>query len=314
MSPSLQPRTTSPWELLRCPHTRSPLSLEGSLEEGELVSPLGERYPIRNGIPCFVQDHVERVTRERFEYQWRRWGGEARLFGKTPEEMKANLVSDRIGSSIDAGFYPGRCVLDAGAGHGRYLAAFAELGAAAVVGLDIGRGLELGRASDPPQVLRVRGDVRHPPLVPASFDLVFSDGVVHHTPDPEGAVRALAKLVAPGGYLYLWVYPRGGWPWETTHRLARAVTSRLPSPVLAALCHGLVPLLGLVPTYSQTRLGRASWSQCAQVVWDWLSPPYQSHHTREEVAGWLRAAGLVDIEHLPVPVGCIARRPRGDEP
>ncbi len=297
------------WDLLRCPVSGSALRLEGDPANGCWVSEEGRRYPIENGLPRFVTDSEEATTRERFEYQWRHWGREPRIFGKTPEEMRELLVSERVGSSIDARFYPGRSVLDAGAGHGRYLSAFAELGATLVVGLDLGRGLELGREDDPPEVLRVRGDVRHPPLAPESFDLVFSDGVVHHTPEPEAAVRALARLVAPGGYLYLWVYPRGGRAWEITNRWLRIVTTRMPNRLLAALCYALVPLLSLVPTYSQTRLGRATWRQCAQVVWDWLSPPYQSHHTFKEVAGWLQAAGLVDVESLPVPVGCIARRP-----
>ncbi|MEQ8765551.1 MAG: methyltransferase domain-containing protein [Planctomycetota bacterium] len=299
--------------LLRCPVSGEALSLQGSGESGRLVARgSGRRYPIEDGIPTFVDDTVEAQTRRRFEYQWRRWGREERIFGKTPEEMRANLVSDRIGSSIDASFYPGKTVLDAGAGHGRYLRELAALGAKTIVGLDLGRGIGFDREGDPPSVLRVRGDLRHPPLAPQSFDLVFCDGVVHHTPDARQAVSALARLVRPGGYLYLWVYPRGSVLWESVHRAGRAVTTRLPNPVLGGLCTALVPLLSVVPTYSQTRLGRASWQQCAQVVWDWLSPPYQSHHSFEEVQGWLEAEGFEGCERLPVPTGIIARRPRGE--
>ncbi len=41
---------------------------------------------------------------------------------------------------------------------------------------------------------------------PESFDLVYSLGVLHHLEDPLAGVRALAKLVRPGGELRLYVY------------------------------------------------------------------------------------------------------------
>lgn len=40
------------------------------------------------------------------------------------------------------------------------------------------------------------------------FDLVWSFGVIHHTPSPAAAVRELARLVKPGGELRLMVYAK----------------------------------------------------------------------------------------------------------
>ena len=42
--------------------------------------------------------------------------------------------------------------------------------------------------------------------LPQSFDLVYCLGVVHHLEQPQVGVRALAKLVRPGGELRLYVY------------------------------------------------------------------------------------------------------------
>jgi 2-polyprenyl-3-methyl-5-hydroxy-6-metoxy-1,4-benzoquinol methylase len=43
------------------------------------------------------------------------------------------------------------------------------------------------------------------------YDLVYSFGVVHHTPHPERALEQIRSLVAPGGKLKLMVYHRRSW-------------------------------------------------------------------------------------------------------
>ena len=56
----------------------------------------------------------------------------------------------------------------------------------------------------------------HLPFRRGSFDLVFSIGVLHHTPSTEQAFRALVPLVKPGGEIAISVYaatmkPGVGW-------------------------------------------------------------------------------------------------------
>lgn len=250
---------------------------------------------------------------EAFERQWKDFGDLERIFGKSPEEMTANLVGARMGERIDAGWYEGRLVLDAGCGHGRYLHAFRSLGAR-VVGLDIGRGPEeVGIRPQGEEISLVQGSVLAPPFRAGSFDLVFSDGVIHHTPDAHAAFLALARLVAPGGALYIWVYPREGWFREAFFGSARALTTRLPGFAVRWASYALAPLTLFVRSYSGTKFGRASWAECAQVVHDWIAPPLQSHHTYEEVAGWAREAGLAECERLPIPAGITAWRAKGDD-
>jgi len=98
-------------------------------------------------------------------------------------------------------------VLDAGCGSGslvRYLAAlFPEK---AFFGLDlsplgvtIGQRLAAGRQNCALGV----GDVLHLPLPDGSFDLVLSYHVLEHTPEPQGLLSEAARVLVPGGLLYL---------------------------------------------------------------------------------------------------------------
>ena len=50
------------------------------------------------------------------------------------------------------------------------------------------------------------GNVLNLDMPAASFDATFCAGVIHHTPDPQQALRELARITKPNGHIYLGVY------------------------------------------------------------------------------------------------------------
>jgi ubiquinone/menaquinone biosynthesis C-methylase UbiE len=51
-------------------------------------------------------------------------------------------------------------------------------------------------------------DGEHLPFRDQSFDVVYSNGVLHHTPDTEGAIREIHRVLRPGGVAKVMVYHR----------------------------------------------------------------------------------------------------------
>jgi ubiquinone/menaquinone biosynthesis C-methylase UbiE len=94
-------------------------------------------------------------------------------------------------------------VLDAGTGAGTLALALAPL-VREVVGVDVvPELLERARKGAPANVTFVEGDATSLPFESGSFDLACSRRTLHHIARPERAVAELARVVAPGGRVYV---------------------------------------------------------------------------------------------------------------
>ena len=60
-----------------------------------------------------------------------------------------------------------------------------------------------------------------------SFDLVYSHGVLHHTPDPTKAVNEVHRVLRPGGRAMVMLYHRGSYNYRVNISVLRRAGSRL---------------------------------------------------------------------------------------
>src|ERR1700736_4905279 len=98
--------------------------------------------------------------------------------------------------------FAGKRLLEVGCGMGTDLLQFAR-GGAQVTGIDLTpRSIEISRRRF--EVYGQKGDFAIGdceclPFDDESFDVAYSNGVLHHTPDTAGAVREIYRVLKPGG-------------------------------------------------------------------------------------------------------------------
>lgn len=121
-------------------------------------------------------------------------------------------------------------VLEIGCGLGTDGAQFAKAGAD-YTGIDLtDAAVELARKRfelfDLPGTFRT-ADAENLDFADDSFDLVYSHGVLHHTPDIVGAVREIHRVLKPGGRSIVMLYHRGSYNYRFNIRVFRRAGARL---------------------------------------------------------------------------------------
>jgi SAM-dependent methyltransferase len=115
-------------------------------------------------------------------------------------------------------------VLEIGCGLGTDGAQFVKAGAY-YTGIDLTEAaIELARkrfeVSGLTGELRV-ADAENLDFTDGSFDLVYSHGVLHHTPDTARAVREIHRVLKPGGRAIVMLYHRGSYNYRVGIRVLR---------------------------------------------------------------------------------------------
>src|SRR6266568_5625974 len=67
----------------------------------------------------------------------------------------------------------------------------------------------------------IQGDAENLPFANNSFDLVYSHGVLHHTPDTARAIREVHRVLSPGGRAVIMLYYRDSFNYQVNLRLVR---------------------------------------------------------------------------------------------
>jgi SAM-dependent methyltransferase len=294
-----------------CPGCHGPLALtsrvadEGEIFEGLLrCEPCDGTYPIAGGVPRFVDSGAYAST---FGRQWN-WFRTVQIDSQNRSRASADTFRATTGWTSDV--LAGRLVLDAGVGAGRF-AECAAAGGAVVCGIDLTEAIDAAFANigRNPGVHLAQADIFSLPFRPGTFDMAYSIGVLHHTPDTEAAFRHVADTVRPGGQMAVYLYARYGLAHRGSDTLRR-ITTKLPTSLVLGLTTLAIPLHYV---YRVPVLGRAlnlaapispesNWRWRWLDTFDWYSPTYQWKFLYPEVFRWFQANGFHDVEIFDGPI------------
>jgi 2-polyprenyl-3-methyl-5-hydroxy-6-metoxy-1,4-benzoquinol methylase len=133
-------------------------------------------------------------------------------------EARKYLVEPHIPAFAEFERWRGKRVLEVGCGIGTDSINFARAGAL-LTAVDLSgesiriaaQRAEVMGVADRIQFVQANAEELTSVLSDGSYDLVYSFGVVHHTPHPDRALNEMRTLVRPGGTLKLMVYHRRSW-------------------------------------------------------------------------------------------------------
>jgi SAM-dependent methyltransferase len=130
------------------------------------------------------------------------------------ERHRYGVYAPWMPETMEFGKHGGHDVLEIGSGVGTDLAQFARHGAS-VTDVDLAAG-HLRLAEENFRLRGLRGrfihhDAESLPFSENSFDLVYSHGVLHHTPNTAAVVREIYRVLRPGGRAIVMVYAENSW-------------------------------------------------------------------------------------------------------
>ncbi len=308
------------------------------LDEGATLSVRGQELVVSDGIPRARQliSDDQADTQEMFGFKWEQ---EDTFTRPRALELMRGWLEQRYGRVADASWwadYEQRpLVLDAGCGAGvsgrevfgpmgdrvRYL------GADLTPAVDVAkrRFAEIGMDAQ-----FLQADLTRLPLEPGSVDVIFSEGVLHHTDSTEGALKAVAPLLRPGGRILFYVYRRKALIREFTDDAIRAqLQAMTPEQAWKALEPltrlGIalgelnleleipedVDVLGMkagkvdLQRWFYYDIAKAYYSpdmtfgEMHHINFDWYAPKNCHRQTEEQLRQWCDEAGLdIEDEHI----------------
>jgi SAM-dependent methyltransferase/uncharacterized protein YbaR (Trm112 family) len=330
----------SPAEIKRIEH----LGLTPNLFEKEIVSGvLLNRarkiyYPVHRGIPrllifttgvtgTFVKEHEARIKRElhgyttpnepampgeetvlrTFSSEWVNYDWDEQHYWNLSADDMYKCMNFML--DIERKPVQGQLVLEVGIGIGGIADYMARKEECELVGVDLSYAVDAAyrHFGKNPFLHIVQASAFAPPFNNGTFDLVYSQGVLHHTFSTKCAFQRICKLPKPKGRLYIWVYSPSNEKRSLPRRLIMAMEN-----VVRPLCWRLperlqaVALLPIIPLYLIHQNLLIRWKEPTRVTYGWreavhaardrFTPRYIHRHTEAEISGWFKDAGYSQIQ------------------
>lgn len=193
----------------------------------------------------------------------------------------------------------GARVLEVGCGTGQLSNYLAATSMCEVFGSDMSmNSLRLGSAfasaNAIPGITFMQMNLFRPCLADNSFDIVISNGVLHHTYDAKKAFMSISKLVNPGGHILIGLYNKIG---RLTTDIRRFVRRIIGDRVL----------------YYDAVLRRDLDSEKRRAwIADQYDHPHETKHSISEVLKWFDEAGFSFVSSIPSASQGLQLRPGGN--
>jgi ubiquinone/menaquinone biosynthesis C-methylase UbiE len=188
-------------------------------------------------------------------------------------------------NGLDTALFKGKRCLDAGCGGGRASIFMAECGAKEVVGIDLSEkniatatGWAKSKNFD-----NVRFELQSTydlPFEDESFDIVWCNGVLHHTKDPDSGLKEITRVLKTGGSMWLYLYGSGGIYWYMAEWIRKYLKD-----VEVRDCIRFLKLMGV------------SARRIAEWIDDWFVP-FLRCYTLSDVENRLKELGFDDPNQL----------------
>jgi SAM-dependent methyltransferase len=203
------------------------------------------------------------------------------LIDKARKGLFAKLLDDQIPF--------GTRILECGCGTGQ-LTNFLSIANRTVIGTDIcvnslKMAQQFKNKNDLKRAYFYQMNLFRPCFKSQIFDLVISNGVLHHTTDPFLGFKSISNLVRPGGYILIGLY----------HKYGRIITNI--RQLIFRVTKDKFKFLDRRAVNEDIGLAkRKSW------FLDQYRNPHESKHTVGEVLHWLNETGFTFIHSIPKTV------------
>jgi arsenite methyltransferase len=326
-------------------HPEKPHLLLRQEKESLVCESTGEKFPIVNGIPRLVReiDSEQQQTMDGFSYLWEK----TPVLGQTQEHQRVFLQAYRewfgVNSAEDfSRFMKGKLVLNAGCGCGQNEFFWGQF-PSQIVDVDISRAIDVAKKNwgADARFSFIQADVLKMPFADQTFDVVWSQGVLHHTPSTHDALGSCVRVLKPDGLILFYVYRKKAPLREFADDHVRQAIADLPPEQAWA---ALEPLTRLAKAFSDTqatievpvdvdllgfKAGRydvqrflyynvmkfywndeLTFHENVHINYDWYYPKYCWRHTGQEIREWLTEYGLQELElhEADSGIGVIARK------
>lgn len=290
--------------------SRASLSLEDLLTRAPLS--------VHDGVLDFVDAAADDYC-ENFGEQWNRFR-QIQLDSVSAKSISRDRFLAETGWTAEE--IKGKVLLDAGCGAGRFAEVALECGAK-VVAVDLSVAAIACRKTlsrfEPDDYLVLRADLFDLPLREKVFDGIYSLGVLHHTPDPLGAIDRLVPFLKPSARLATWIYERHSpdTRWLQPRTVLRAAMRRLSNERKLKLSKAITAMffpLGWAVSWFGRAGEKAShflpyaarhhhargnlwlqWDYCVMDTFDWYGPIYETPQRERDLITRMKDAGLMNV-------------------